>query len=127
PGAAAVATSLRYRSPWRASAATAPPPVLVPKHVLQHDALHVGGLYGALGQQLRRAREQHRCLGVALRQPSVRALYQRGVERDHVHQVAEAERLLGQAPADGHGRKAQRRVEEKLDRVVAGLAMDIDG
>ena len=58
-------------------------------------------------------------------QATVRALHERGVERDHVHQRAEPERAAGEAPADGELGRPDRRIEEQLDRVVSGLAMDL--
>ena len=57
----------------------------------------------------------------------MRALDQGRVERDHVHQHPEAELLLEQPPRDLRFRRErrQRRVEEQLHRIVAGLAVDI--
>jgi len=57
----------------------------------------------------------------------VGAADQAGVEPDHVHQVPHPERLLREAPADPEPRPSQRRVEEQLGRVVAGLPVDVDG
>ena len=57
---------------------------------------------------------------------AVRALHQRGVERDHVHQGAKAEGALREPRADRELRTTDRRIEEQLDRIVAGLAMDLD-
>ena len=59
--------------------------------------------------------------------PAVRALDQARVERDHVHQVPEAEGLLREPPPDLRLREPERRVEEQLHRVVARLPVDVDG
>ena len=40
--------------------------------------------------------------------------------------VAKSERALGEAPADRELGKADRGIEKQLDRIVAGLAMDLD-
>src|SRR6478609_4893950 len=57
----------------------------------------------------------------------MRALYDRSVEPDHVEQVAEAELAGHQAPPDLEHREGDLRIEEELDRVVAGLQVDVDG
>ena len=51
---------------------------------------------------------------------------ERGVERNDVEQLAEAQLALGELPADGERRHLDRWIEEQLDRVVARLAMDVD-
>ena len=58
----------------------------------------------------------------------MRAFHQlRVLQRDDVEERALAELSLREPPADGDGRKADGRIDEKLDGVVAGLAVDIDG
>ena len=58
---------------------------------------------------------------------SVTPLHDRGVERDHVEEGAEPH-LLGDQPADHSTlRPGELRVEEKLARVIARLAVDVDG
>jgi hypothetical protein len=48
------------------------------------------------------------------------------LRRDHVEERAQAKLALEQPPADREVRDAERRVDEQLDRVVAGLAVDVD-
>ena len=54
-------------------------------------------------------------------------LTSRRVQRDHVHQIAEAENLLRQPPGDARLGERQLRIEEQLHRVVARLAVDVHG
>ena len=61
-------------------------------------------------------------------QPAVRAFDEpRVLERDHIEQRAGAELALGEPPADRDRRQAEAWVDEQLDRVIARLAMDVDG
>ena len=54
------------------------------------------------------------------------AFDQSGVQRDHVHEHAEAEFLL-QQPADNVQLwESDFRIDKQLHRIVAGFAMDID-
>ena len=59
---------------------------------------------------------------------AVRAAHQRRVERNHVHQIAEAELSCARAsPPPAASAAVSVGIEEQLDRVVAGLAVDVDG
>src|ERR1051325_8255574 len=58
---------------------------------------------------------------------AVRAFHERGVEGDEVHEHAKAELFPQKFGRDLQFRKLQLRVEEQLDRIIAGLAMDVDG
>ncbi len=60
------------------------------------------------------------------RAAAVRAFDEGGVERDDVHEHAEAEFLLQETPENFQFYGRDGWVEEQLDGVVAGLAMDID-
>ena len=55
----------------------------------------------------------------------MRALHERGVLRDDLHERLETELLLQQEPGDREHRETDLGVNEELDRVVARLAMDI--
>ena len=72
---------------------------------------------------------EHRSSGVSatgVGQPAVRAAHARGIERDDVHRVPQAELLAHQAEAGPRLGEPVGRVEEQLGRVVAGLAVDVD-
>ena len=56
----------------------------------------------------------------------MRTPHQRGIQGNHIHQHAEAESLLQQAPGDPKLRETQSGIEKQLHRVVARLAVDID-
>src|SRR5207253_10596421 len=49
------------------------------------------------------------------------------IERDHVHEVAEAERLSGERPGGAELHQRASGIEEELRGVVAGPAMNVDG
>src|SRR5919106_4590916 len=51
----------------------------------------------------------------------------RGVERDNVHDVAEAELLAHQSEPRARLGPPVRRIEEELARIKAGFAVDLDG
>ena len=55
------------------------------------------------------------------------AFHERGVEGDDFHQAAQAELALGEGPGDLGLGIGQGGVEEELDGVVAGFAVDVDG
>ena len=57
----------------------------------------------------------------------MRALDQRRVKRDDIHQRAGAKRALGEAPADAEPGEADRGIEKEFHRVIARLAVNIDG
>src|SRR5688572_27991313 len=71
-------------------------------------------------------RQQDRPGGGIRGKDPVRSTYQRGVEEEHVQEVAEAQRLLQEGEAHLEARQPEARIEEQLDRVVARLAMDVD-
>jgi hypothetical protein len=58
---------------------------------------------------------------------AVRAFHQRGVQRDDFQQPAQAEFFLQQEFRDFELRQLERRIDEQLARVVARLAVDVDG
>lgn len=55
------------------------------------------------------------------------AIDKTGVQRDDVHEHAESEAFLGEAPKNLQFRGRNGWIKEEFDRIVAGLAMDIDG
>ena len=62
------------------------------------------------------------------RADAVGAFDEGGIERDDVHQHAEAEFLLQQTLGDFRiSEDSRSRIEEEFDWIVAGLAVDIDG
>src|SRR5690348_4984451 len=56
----------------------------------------------------------------------MRAFYERRVERNDVEQGPKPELSPQELPSHRGGGDANGRVEEELDRLVAGLAMDLD-
>ena len=59
--------------------------------------------------------------------PPVRSAHQGGIERDDVQKGTLAQAAFKKFPGDAELGQAQGGVEEEFDRVVAGLAVNIDG
>ena len=85
-----------------------------------------GGDFCSLGEGREIAGEDRPVLDV-LRNATVRAANECGVERDDLHEETEAKFLFDEAGADGPFRMFELRIEEEFERVVAGLAVDVDG
>ena len=69
------------------------------EHVIEDQVLHRGRRDRPLRQQLRLGADEQRTVLGPIGRAAMRALDQRRVQRDHVHQIAEAEHLLRQPPA----------------------------
>ena len=100
--------------------------VLFLRQVRQDQVVHVGRLEDVGGEQVRLAGDAERA-GVEAGEDAVRAAHERRVERDDVHQVAEAEFFLQERHADFRFEEPDGGVGEQLDGVVARLAVDVDG
>src|SRR4051812_27216735 len=96
------------------------------KDMIENELLHRGGRDRAVRQERRSRADHERTFFGTVGRAAVRTLHQARVEGDHVHQGAQAETPFGEAGAERELRKADRRIEEELDRVVAGLAVDLD-
>src|SRR5438034_10787875 len=71
--------------------------------------------------------DRHRAFLRSIGKPPVRSPDDGRIERDHVHEVAEAERLAGERPGGAELHQRASGIEEELRGVVAGLAMNVDG
>src|SRR5438128_11417421 len=82
-----------------------------------------------IGHGHRRARQaglradRHRAFLRALREPPVCSLDDGRIERDHVHQVAEAEDLSAERPGGAELHERASGIEEELGGLVAGRAV----
>src|SRR5262249_11097851 len=94
----------------------------------QHQRLHVGREDRACAvEQIRRVGDEYRSVIGAVRESSVLAAHQSCVERSDVHRIAETEHFSRELQADAQLRYGDLRIDEELDRVIAGLPVNIDG
>src|SRR5215207_3224874 len=89
-----------------------------------HDqAADVCRIHGRSRQEVRTLRHEQRSRA-GERWQAMRTAHQTGVERDHLHQVAEAELLLEERQPDLRLRQLELGVDKELDRVEARLTVD---
>src|SRR5262249_24927904 len=94
--------------------------------VRQRDGLDGRRGDRTVAQKPRLAGDQQWSARAIIDDAAMGAAYQGGIERDDVHQGAQAERALCETPRNGKFRKTNGRVEKELDWIVARLAMDLD-
>src|ERR1700745_1646059 len=90
------------------------------QHVALDDMINIQGIDLVAGQEFRPLRDEQGIMGGAGGAAAVRAFDEGGVERDDVHEHAEAKLLLQETPEDFQLCGRDGWVEEQFDGIVAG-------
>src|SRR5262249_27350369 len=97
------------------------------KDGIQQQLLDIGGRNVVLLEQSPPIRDHQRTIFGLVGQPTVRAADERCIERDHVHESAKSQLAQKETLADGSLRRRYGGIEEKFDRIIAWLAVNLDG